>query len=49
MILSYLQDKILNETDPDKAIDIILPVSLCTLDTILKCAFSQDLDVQRTG
>ena len=29
--------------------EIFQPVSLCTLDVILKCAFSSDMEVQNQG
>ena len=43
------QDKFSEASEKREVLDIVNPVCMCTLDTILKCAFSQDLDVQAQG
>ena len=45
----YLQDKLSETKTKKQSLDIFGPVSLCTMDIILKCAFSSDMDVQKTG
>ena len=47
---SSLQDKWLSKLSaaPDVSINVSPDLSLCTLDVIMRCAFSYDKDVQLT-
>ena len=39
----------LREEQDDGSVEIFAPVSLCTLETILRCAFSCEDDIQSEG
>lgn len=48
-IFFYLQEKLDNFAQEEKKFEVFQEVCACTLDIILKCAFSYDVDVQRQG
>ncbi|XP_069134830.1 cytochrome P450 4A25-like isoform X1 [Argopecten irradians] len=48
-VADILLDKLWSEGDGGHSVEVAGPVGLATLDTMLRCAFSYDGDVQRKG
>ena len=49
LICFFLQEKLESFVAAGKELDVYRLLHLCTLEVILKCAFSYDLDVQLKG
>ena len=47
--MALFQDKIQKYADRKESIEMFSNVSLCTLDTILRCAMSYPNDIQAQG